>query len=163
MQRIPISEQDCEALFISQASHWQGQPIGAHGVLPACGGMVEPPTDSPVGGADQPLWVQRQHTDEDFTGLLFVDPALPHFAGHFPDNPLLAGVIQINWAVATASQTFESTPATAFAGMSRIKFKAPIKPGAWLKLQMTQRHDQVIFSYANHDGVCTEGRLQFNA
>lgn len=111
---------------------------------------------------DKPLWVQCNFDPHHFEGLLYVDASLAVFSGHFPGNPILPGIVQIDWAISVTERTFPNCPDTAFSRMSRIKFKSPIQPGAWLKLQLSLREDKVTFAYRNHQGACTEGVLHYH-
>jgi len=82
--------------------------------------------------------------------LLFdlrVPPTLVHFAGHFPDLPILPGVVQIDWAIRLAAGHIAGIREVA--SIDRLKFKAPVGPGALLTLKLT--HDaarrRVQFAY----------------
>ena len=165
MQLVTVTDNDCEALFDQQATHWQGDSIGIEGIMPvtvAARALYQEASPGELRGANQPLWAQQRIEQDHFHGLLYVDAGLPVFSGHFPGNPILPGVILIHWSITSAADTFEQTPKTAFAGMSRIKFKSPVKPGAWLKLQLTRSDSSVRFVFADNQGACTEGRLQYH-
>jgi acyl-coenzyme A synthetase/AMP-(fatty) acid ligase/acyl dehydratase len=78
---------------------------------------------------------------------LRVPPTLVHFAGHFPGLPILPGIVQVDWAMRLAA---DHLPAVrALASIDRLKFMAPVSPGAVLKL--TLAHDaarrRVQFTY----------------
>ena len=109
-----------------------------------------------------PKWSRRSSNAEHFSGVLDVDAQLPVFAGHFPGNPLLPGVVQIDWALTATADTFNDLPATAFSGMSRIKFKTPVRPGSQLALELARHGNTVSFVYRSEGSVCTEGRLHYD-
>ncbi len=111
---------------------------------------------------NQPRWLERTWDEAHFVGLLALDDSLPVFAGHFPGNPLLPGVLQIDWAITAAAEAFSGLPDTAFSGMSRIKFKSPVRPGARLELSLTHADNVVSFSYRENGDVRTEGRLHYH-
>jgi len=68
---------------------------------------------------------------------LLVAADLAGFAGHFPDLPILPGVMQIDWAVHIARQLLLlDTPVV---NVERLKFTCPICPGVELRLSL--RHD----------------------
>ncbi len=71
--------------------------------------------------------------------------------------------MQIDWAITVTAEAFADLPATAFSGMSRIKFKLPVRPGSLLELEVTRTDDVVTFIYQNEGSVCTEGRLHYKA
>jgi 3-hydroxymyristoyl/3-hydroxydecanoyl-(acyl carrier protein) dehydratase len=58
---------------------------------------------------------------------------LEAFRGHFPDRPILPGVVQIDWAVRLAPQEW-SLPAVA--RDFQVKFRNVISPGATLTLEL---------------------------
>jgi acyl-coenzyme A synthetase/AMP-(fatty) acid ligase/3-hydroxymyristoyl/3-hydroxydecanoyl-(acyl carrier protein) dehydratase len=92
---------------------------------------------------------------------LRVPPALVHFAGHFPGLPILPGVVQVDWAMRLAA---EHVPAVrAVASIDRLKFMAPVSPGAVLKL--TLAHDvgrrRVQFAYRMNGRECASGVIVY--
>ncbi|MFM0672372.1 AMP-binding protein [Paraburkholderia sediminicola] len=92
---------------------------------------------------------------------LRVPPTLAHFAGHFPGLPILPGVVQVDWAMRLAA---EHVPAVrAVASIDRLKFMAPVSPGAVLKL--TLAHDatrrRVQFAYRVNGRDCASGVIVY--
>lgn len=88
---------------------------------------------------------------------LRVPSTLVHFAGHFPTLPLLPGVVQIDWAMRLASAWAED--AQRFASIDRLKFMAPVPPGALLELALSHdaaRH-RVQFAYRLRGNDCASG------
>ncbi len=78
---------------------------------------------------------------------LRVPPSLAHFDGHFPGLAILPGVVQIDWAIRLASEHIPHLREVR--SIDRLKFTAPVPPGALLSLAMT--HDaserRVRFAY----------------
>jgi acyl-coenzyme A synthetase/AMP-(fatty) acid ligase/3-hydroxymyristoyl/3-hydroxydecanoyl-(acyl carrier protein) dehydratase len=92
---------------------------------------------------------------------LRVPPTLVHFAGHFPGLPILPGVVQVHWAMHLAA---EHVPAVhALASIDRLKFMAPVSPGAVLNL--TLAHDaargRVQFTYRLSGRECASGVIVY--
>ncbi|HEX7911112.1 MAG TPA: AMP-binding protein [Paraburkholderia sp.] len=92
---------------------------------------------------------------------LRVPPTLVHFAGHFPGLPILPGIVQVDWAMRLAA---DYVPAVrALASIDRLKFMAPVSPGAVLKL--TLAHDaarrRVQFAYRLNDRECASGVIVY--
>lgn len=80
---------------------------------------------------------KREAVADLHSALFYVAPQLACFDGHFPGQPLLPGVVQIEWAMALADNLWpQALAAQKFAGMSRVKFKAPIKPKAVLAMEL---------------------------
>jgi acyl-CoA synthetase (AMP-forming)/AMP-acid ligase II len=92
---------------------------------------------------------------------LRVPPTLVHFAGHFPGLPILPGVVQVDWAMRLAAE--QVTGVRALASIDRLKFKAPVPPGALLAL--TLAHDaprqRVQFAYRLGEQDCASGVIVY--
>jgi acyl-coenzyme A synthetase/AMP-(fatty) acid ligase len=94
---------------------------------------------------------------------LRVPATLVHFAGHFPGLPILPGVLQIDWAVHLGAQHWPEV--RSMASVERLKFMAPVPPGALLRLALS--HDparrQVRFAYRLGERHCASGVLVYRA
>jgi len=92
-----------------------------------------------------------------------VDLALPLdlacFAEHFPDAPVLPGVLQVEWALAMAA-TRLGTPGACRA-IDALKFQRLLRPGD--RVQLALRHDvargRVQFSWRVDDDAVSSGFL----
>ena len=63
------------------------------------------------------------------------------FQGHFPNNPVMPGVLQIEAMAQTAgaivvaaSENMEKAPNVLFMSIDGVKFRKPVKPGDQLKM-----------------------------
>ncbi len=91
------------------------------------------------------LWIDRVEELEPGVRCVtakFVDPADPIFAGHFPANPILPGVLLIEAVAQTAGVMMGSAvPQTGagepplLAAVNRFKFLKPVKPGQELRIE----------------------------
>ncbi|WP_144138405.1 AMP-binding protein [Paraburkholderia sp. BCC1884] len=92
---------------------------------------------------------------------LRVPPTLVHFAGHFPGLPILPGVVQVDWAVRLAADHVPA--ARAVASIDRLKFMAPVSPGAVLRLTLV--HDasrrRMQFAYRLGGRDCASGVIVY--
>ena len=117
--------------------------------------------------APRPLAPERlsERMEEDQWHLeLGVPVDLAHFSGHFPQTPVLPGVVQIDWAISLARELIEDLPPR-FQGMEVLKFQQLARPGD--RLQLTLRFDaersKLHFSYRNGDAPCSSGRILLGA
>lgn len=65
----------------------------------------------------------------------------PHFRGHFPNNPIMPGVLIVEalaqtGAVAILSKEENKGKNALFAGIDKLKFKQQVIPGDTLKLEV---------------------------
>lgn len=88
------------------------------------------------------------------TGLLY-------FEGHFPEQPVLPGVVQVHWAVQLAQQYLGLE--SSFKGIQGLKFHRIIEPDTALTLSLEKSEDdnKLHFKYASVDGVHSQGRVLF--
>lgn len=95
---------------------------------------------------------------------LDVPPDLAHFTGHFPQTPVLPGVVQIDWAQRLARALIAELPPR-FCGMEALKFQQLVRPGD--RIQLTLRFDaergKLYFAYRNGDAPCSSGRILLGA
>lgn len=95
---------------------------------------------------------------------LDIPASLPHFVGHFPGHPILAGVVQLDWAIAFARQFFQ-IPAD-FKAVEKLKFNAPVLPECQITLtldhaRLNPSESAVIFSYRKGVQAVSSGRVVF--
>ena len=91
--------------------------------------------------------------------VLRVPPTLVHFAGHFPGLPILPGVVQVDWAVRLAAGHWPRVREVA--SVDRLKFMAPVSPGAVLELTLAYdlARRRVQFAYRLDGRECASGVL----
>lgn len=88
---------------------------------------------------------------------------LPYFQGHFPQVPLLPGVVQLTWAIELArahlpvSGTFQS--------LASIKFMHVIQPGSKVDLLLEHHAERnsLHFEYRIEPHSCSAGTVRFAA
>ncbi|AIR69988.1 3-hydroxyacyl-ACP dehydratase FabZ family protein [Dickeya fangzhongdai] len=79
--------------------------------------------------------------------LLYVDAGLFWFDGHFPRQPLLPGVAQLDWALHYGREIL--APGWRFLSVENIKFQHPVLPDKTLRLTLNwlEEKQQLTFSY----------------
>ena len=95
---------------------------------------------------------------------LVVPLDLAHFTGHFPQTPVLPGVVQVDWAQQLARSLIKDLPPR-FSGMEVLKFQQLVRPGD--QLQLTLRFDatrgKLYFAFSNGEAACSSGRILLGA
>jgi len=94
---------------------------------------------------------------------LELSPDAPAFQGHFPGDPVLPGVIQVDWAMRMGEQVFG--PLGAFAGLDQVKFLEAIRPGNEVELRLdldqTGSQPRLRFEYRGRTGRKSAGVVLF--
>lgn len=110
------------------------------------------------------IWpeVLSENTGESQIDLqLFVPKDLDYFNGHFPNAPILAGVVQLHWAVEYAKKYFLLAELEV-KNIEVLKFQVVIIPGQELKLTLIKKTaNKVLFSYGSTKGQHASGRIVF--
>lgn len=106
-----------------------------------------------------PEVVAEKLTDDAVELTLWIPAGLPYFKGHFPNVPILAGVVQLHWAVQFAKQKL-SLSATDVKNVEVLKFKVVIVPDQKLVLTLTKKtNEKFLFSYQSEKGQHASGRI----
>ena len=98
----------------------------------------------------------------------FMLPAgLEYFDGHFPEVPLLPGVVQIGWAVELARLHLAPEAHGAlgrFRSLASVKFMRVMQPGAnvSLDLRLDRESRELAFEYLAGGQTCSAGRVLFH-
>lgn len=85
----------------------------------------------------------------------------PWLDGHFPDQPVLPGVVQLRWAVQLAALIWPQLDTVT--AVSNLKFQHTVLPPAQLRLEL-QRHPEtarVDFAWFVDDQRCALGRVAY--
>ena len=74
-----------------------------------------------------------------------IDAGSPWFAGHFPGDPILPGVAQLELVCRLLSTTFEER--FSLSALRRVKFKKIIRPGDVLDIHVTSGTKKHHFAF----------------
>ena len=104
--------------------------------------------------------VSAEERDGEWLLQLQVPVDLAHFTGHFPQTPVLPGVVQVDWAQQLARQLIAHLPPR-FAGMEVLKFQQLVRPGDTLQLSLRfdAERGKLYFAYRNGEAACSSGRI----
>ena len=97
--------------------------------------------------------IESLKAGEEIVGLKNVTINEPFFAGHFPGNPIMPGVLIIEaMAQVGGVLAFHSSPKewagslVYFMGIDKVRFRKPVVPGDQLRLKLTTiRQKQRVF------------------
>lgn len=123
--------------------------------------------NTPAEVARRPVLIDVKVAQGHVDAQLLVAPDLAGFAGHFPDFPILPGVVQLDWAVHYAQEfLLLDEPVVR---VERLKFTCPISPNTSLQLSLIYDavRDSVDFRfYRQLDGarelLFSQGRLIYS-
>ncbi|NRA53013.1 MAG: thioester dehydrase [Gammaproteobacteria bacterium] len=90
---------------------------------------------------------------------LHIPATLDYFNGHFPQAPILAGVVQLDWAVKYAKQ-YLSLADHSVKNVEILKFKLVMTPGMDVVLTLTKKSENKFgFAYSSDRGIHASGRV----
>lgn len=90
---------------------------------------------------------------------LFLDPAHPAFRGHFPGDPVLPGLVQVDWAIRLGTEAF-GDPGP-FRALERLRFLEALRPGETVELRITPAPESFAFEYRRGEGKVSSGTARF--
>lgn len=92
---------------------------------------------------------------------LLIPPDLLYWNGHFPNRPILPGVVQVHWAITFGRRhlSLGQSRATAL----QVKFRRPVEPGDRLTLDLRAApdRDRLTFDYRDRTEVRSTGHIGF--
>ena len=90
---------------------------------------------------------------------LRVPASLSWFRGHFPQCPILPGVVQLAWAVSYGVEHFGFEPVVE--RVVDLKFLRVIRPGAELELELdwSDAERSLGFRFSERESTCSSGRV----
>lgn len=93
---------------------------------------------------------------------LKIPKELAYFEGHFPELPVVPGVVQLHWAVEFAKEFFK-LPGFVSEG-NQIKFTNLMRPldEPCLVLEHFPEKRRVMYSYKTHDKTYASGRFTYS-
>lgn len=92
---------------------------------------------------------------------LLVQPELHYFPNHFPNYPLLPGVVQLDWVIHFGRGILQVTGE--FCRMDNIKFQAIVRPAQRLNLRLQWQADtrRLAFTYTLDETTFSSGIVVF--
>ncbi len=102
-----------------------------------------------------------QHNEQNVELFVRIQPELVYFDGHFPEQPILAGIAQLAW-VEEYGRLFFSIDQP-FLRMEVIKFKKIIQPNDMISLKLTWNNEteKLYFDLSSEAEAHASGRLLY--
>ena len=112
---------------------------------------------------DSPQWPKFGNTESTDDGValeLLISPDLTYFDGHFPEQSVLPGVVQVHWAGELARRLFSCS---GFSELVKIKFNGVVLPDTRITLILKFREElnRVDFEYADEKQKLSSGAISF--
>ncbi len=96
---------------------------------------------------------------DDLVLNLKIPSDLDYFNGHFPEAPILAGVVQLDWAIRLGLE-YLRFGSRAVQNLEVLKFQVVLTPGLEVQLFLTKKtSDKFVFSYHSDQGMHASGRV----
>jgi 3-hydroxymyristoyl/3-hydroxydecanoyl-(acyl carrier protein) dehydratase len=112
-------------------------------------------------GDQWPHFLSVDHQKNDVSLRLEVLPSVHWLQGHFPEQAVLAGVVQTHWAAELGKYFFPV--GDDFQRLDNLKFQSVILPGQELDLALhfDETKHTIKFQYTDEDKTFSEGKLLF--
>ncbi len=91
---------------------------------------------------------------------LQINADLPQFEGHFAEAPIVAGVVQVDWAIRYGREHFPQLPPR-FTGIHALKFMRVMQPGDRPCLSLSSDLAGLRFRYWDAHGDFSSGCVDF--
>ena len=108
-----------------------------------------------------PQATRREGKAGEASFTLRADAGLLAFRGHFPGNPILPGVVQVDWAIHFAVEAFG--PLGGFRSIEQLKFMDIIHPDETIDLQLAfdPAKGDLRFGFHGPSGRKSAGIIRF--
>ena len=125
----------------------------------ASGTVLDRASGSVLDRASGSVLDRASGSEESFT--LAMDADLAAFQGHFPGNPILPGVVQVDWAIRFGAEAFGDLGC--FRGIGQLKFQDLVRPGEVLELRLgfDPGHGRLRFRYLAGSARKSSGVILF--
>ena len=103
--------------------------------------------------------ISREQNDDTIVCRVMLQPDDDCFKGHFPELPVLPGVVQAHWALQLA-ELLGFDPAS-FSGFPRVKFKLIARPPLEIEIFVERKTDVSFrFRVSSEGGLHSEGSFR---
>ncbi|WP_440876492.1 ApeI family dehydratase [Thalassotalea sp. PLHSN55] len=90
---------------------------------------------------------------------LYIDENIDYFKGHFPEAPVLPGVVQLDWAIYFARKHLDILDSDV-KNVEVLKFQVIVRPNMEVQLNLVKKSDtKFTFTYLSEKGAHASGRI----
>lgn len=108
----------------------------------------------------KPEIIDCENQDGQCRLTLVLSPEIYYFEGHFPGTPILAGVVQLNWAIEYAKEHLALIDSDV-SSVEVLKFQQVLTPNTQVVLTLTRKtDDKFTFDYTSDSGNHASGRVK---
>ena len=110
-----------------------------------------------------PTIISQSSDTDSATWRLDIAADLNYFNGHFPEQPVLPGVTQLDWAIKLGCAHFGY--GVDIATLEVLKFQQLMLPGTQVNLSISHNaaKAKLVFAYSDGDKRFASGRIALNA
>ncbi len=107
-----------------------------------------------------PDYLEKTKKANHISTRLRVPEDLAYTEGHFEGDPIVPGVVLIDWALTLAEHTFSDLPE--LTEFRHVKFKNPLQPGdtCRLEIEWNAEKQSIQFTYENGEEICATGNCR---
>jgi acyl carrier protein len=91
------------------------------------------------------LLALQKITDDTLVAQVMVNEGSPWFSGHFPDNPILPGIAQLNMTAEVIALSRQEN--LCIKKLSRVKFKKIVRPGERLEIRTSAAETPNLYTF----------------
>lgn len=129
--------------------------------------MIDENLNQLICGDQWPELIDKSVLENSIVLTLNIKDSIVWFDGHFPEQAVLPGVVQLHWAVQIVRLHFSQLSITKsqFQQASNVKFKSMILPNQLVKLSLSynEEKNKVNFSYFLEADELSSGVLVFSS
>lgn len=109
-----------------------------------------------------PTIISQSSDTDSATWRLDITADLNYFNGHFPEQPVLPGVTQLDWAIKLGCAHFGYS--VDVATLEVLKFQQLMLPGTQVDLSISHNaaKAKLVFAYSDDDKRFASGRIALN-
>lgn len=103
--------------------------------------------------------IELVHSPDDLLLKLNIGSKMAAFNGHFDTEPVVPGVVQIQWVLAFSKMYIKELQTFGIENLEAIKFQNVIRPDQKLSLVLSFSKQKLRFTFTSATGKHSSGRI----